>query len=150
MQDLSSAPWLRRIIVIVLLAGVFVLGIMVLQPFIVPVIWAAVLSFSTWSWNVRVTAWCRGNRTLGSLAMTLLLTAAVIVPTASIIWLLGDELGTAYRDILASLSQQHELPPSLLRLPLVGPWLQELNTRMQGDPQALRNALQSLLSSSLG
>ena len=150
MQDLNSATWLRRVSIIVLLAGVFVLGILVLQPFIVPAIWAAILSYSTWSWNERVTAWCRGSRTLGSLAMTLLLTAAVIVPTASIIWLLGDELSGAYRDILAALAQQRQVPPGLLRLPVVGPWLQELNTHMQSDPQALRNALQSLLSSSFG
>jgi predicted PurR-regulated permease PerM len=150
MQDLNSAPWLRRAIVIVLLAGVCVLGVLVLQPFIVSAIWAAALSFSTWSWNVRVTRWCRGNRTLGSLVMTLLLTAAVIVPTASIVWLLSDELGGAYRDVLASLSQQHELPPALLRLPMVGSWLQELNTRIQSDPLALRTALQTLFTNSMG
>lgn len=150
MQDLNSALWLRRVMVIVLLAGVCVLGVMVLQPFIVPVIWAAVLSFSTWGWNVRVTRWCRGSRTLGSLAMTLILTAAVIVPTASIIWLLGDELGNAYRGILAKMSQQHELPPELLRLPVAGPWLQELNAHMRENPLALRNALQTLLTNSVG
>lgn len=150
MQELSSAPWLRRVIIIVLLAGLFILGFMVLQPFIVPVIWAAVLSYSTWGWSQRVNRWCGGSRTLGSLAMTLLLTMAVIVPTASIVWLLSDEVGNAYRETVAALSQQRELPSLLLRLPFVGSWLQEVNTHMQGDPQALRSALQTLLSSSMG
>jgi len=150
MQDLSSAPWLRRVIIIVLLAGVFILGFMVLQPFIVSAIWAAVLSYSTWGWSQRMNQWCGGSRTLGSLAMTLLLTAAVIVPTASIVWLLSDEVGNAYRETVAALSQQRELPPVLLNLPLVGGWLQELNAHMQSDPLALRNAVQAMLSSSMG
>ncbi len=106
MQDLSSAPWLRRVIIIVLLAGLFILGFMVMQPFIVPVIWAAVLSYSTWGWSGQMNRWCGNNRTLGSLAMTLLLTAAVIVPTASIVWLLSDEVGNAYRETVSALSQQ--------------------------------------------
>ncbi len=150
MQDLSSAPWLRRVILIVLLAGLFILGFMVLQPFIVPAIWAAVLSYSTWSWSGKMNRWCGNNRTLGSLAMTLLLTAAVIVPTASIVWLLSDEVGNAYRETVSALSQQHELPAALLHLPFIGNWLQELNTRMQQDPLALRNAVQTLLSNSMG
>ena len=150
MQDLSSAPWLRRAIIIALLAGVFMLGFMVMQPFIVPVIWAAVLSYSTWGWSGTINRWCGNNRTLGSLAMTLLLTAAVIVPTASIVWLLSDEVGDAYRETVSALSQRRELPAALLHLPFAGPWLQDLNTRMHDDPQALRNAVQSLLSSSMG
>jgi predicted PurR-regulated permease PerM len=109
-----------------------------------------VLSYSTWNWSERMNRWCGGSRTLGSLAMTLLLTAAVIVPTASIVWLLSDEVGNAYRETVSALSQQRELPPALLRLPLVGGWLQELNARMQSDPQALRNALQGVLSNSMG
>jgi len=150
MYDLSSAPWLRRVIIIMVLAGVLILGFMVLQPFIVPTIWAAVLGYSTWSWNERMQQWCRGNRTLSSLAMTLLLTLAVIVPTASIVWLLSTEVTEAYRQTITALAGQHELPPVLLRMPVVGSWLQDLNTHMQNDPQALRNALQGLLGSSMG
>jgi predicted PurR-regulated permease PerM len=82
--------------------------------------------------------------------MTLALTAAVIVPTASIISLLSTEVGEAYRATVATLSQQRQLPPAILKLPLIGGWLGDLNQRMQNDPQALRETLQGLLGSSLG
>jgi predicted PurR-regulated permease PerM len=64
--------------------------------------------------------------------------------------LLRSELTDAYRDIAAALSQQRTLPEALLRLPVVGPWLAELNQKMQSDPQALRDAVQTLFNSSFG
>lgn len=150
MNTMSAAPWMRRAIVGALLAGLFVLGFDVLQPFIVPTIWAGILSYVTWSFYLRVTGWCGGSRAIGALLMTLLLTAALLVPTASMALLLRSELGDAYRDIVAALSRQQGLPESWLRLPLVGHWLQELNARMLSDPQALRTTLQNLFNSSYG
>ena len=49
MNTMSAAPWMRRAIVGGLLAGLFVLGFDVLQPFIVPTIWAGILSYVTWT-----------------------------------------------------------------------------------------------------
>ena len=48
MEDLVSAPWLRRLITVALLAGLVLLGFRVMEPFIVPVVWAAILTFVTW------------------------------------------------------------------------------------------------------
>jgi len=150
MQELSSSPWLRRTLVAAMIAGLFVLGFNVLQPFIVPAIWAGILSYVSWPLYLHVTRWCGGRRTLGALAMTLLLTLAVIVPTASIVVLLRTEVVSAYNDVVASMSRGQGLPEALLRLPLVGGWLRELNDRLLTDPQALRETLQNLFNSSYG
>jgi predicted PurR-regulated permease PerM len=150
METLGSAPWLRRAIVAAMIAGLFLLGFNVLQPFIVPAIWAGILTYVTWPLNLRVTRWCGGRRTLAALLTTLLLTAAVIVPTTSVVLLLRSEVAGAYREIVMALSSGRGLPPFLLQLPLVGGWLQELNARMISDPEALRETLQSLFNSSYG
>jgi len=150
METLGSAPWLRRAIVAAMIAGLFLLGFNVLQPFIVPAIWAGILTYVTWPLNLRVTRWCGGRRTLGALIATVLLTAAVIVPTASVVLLLRAEVAGAYREIVAALSNGRGLPPLLLQLPLVGDWLQELNARIISDPAALRDTLQSIFNSSYG
>jgi predicted PurR-regulated permease PerM len=147
---LNSTSWLRLAIVGALLAGLFALGFTVLQPFIVSTIWAGILSYVTWPFYLRVTRWCRGSRAVGGLLMTLLLTAALLVPTASMAVLLQSELGDAYRDIVGALSRQQGLPDALLRLPLIGGLLHDLNTRMLADPQALRATLQNLFNSSYG
>src|SRR5262249_60078088 len=48
MEDFVSAPWLRRLLSVVLLGGIVLLGFRVLEPFIVPLVWAAILAFVTW------------------------------------------------------------------------------------------------------
>jgi len=150
METLSSSPWLRRALVTVLLTGLFLLGFNVLRPFIVPAIWAGILTYVSWSWYLHVTRWCGGRRTIGALVMTLLLTAAVIVPTSFIVLLMRAELGEAYRDIVRGMSQGQGLPESLFSLPLVGDWLRGLNSRLVDDPELLREAAQNLLNNSYG
>lgn len=150
MESLSSSPWLRRTLVAALLTGLFLLGFNVLRPFIVPAIWACILTYVSWSWNLRVTRLCGGRRTIGALVMTLLLTLAVIVPTSFIVLLMRTELGQAYREIVAGMSQGQGLPEALFRLPVVGGWLRELNARLIADPQLLRETAQNMLSNSYG
>ena len=57
MEDFVSAPWLRRLITAVLLAILVMLGFQVLDPFIVPIVWAAILGYVSWpgyQWLVKV------------------------------------------------------------------------------------------------
>ena len=54
LEDLSEAKWLRRLIVAVLLAVLVLLAFQVLQPFIVPVIWAVILAYVTWPVHGRL------------------------------------------------------------------------------------------------
>lgn len=150
METLSAAPWLRRALVGALLAGLLVLGFMVLQNFIVPTVWAGILSYATWNLYLRVTRGCGGSRVLGAVAMTLLLTALLVVPMVGMALLLQSELTSAYHDIAAALAQQRSLPEPLLHLPVVGPWLVEFNQKFRADPQALRDAIQALFNSSFG
>ena len=71
MQDIESSALLRRLITALLLAGLLLLGFQVLRPFIVPAIWAGIISFVTWPGYLRMTRWCGGRRTLAALLMTL-------------------------------------------------------------------------------
>jgi predicted PurR-regulated permease PerM len=150
MESLSAAPWLRRALVGALLTGLVLLGFIVLQDFIVPAIWAGILSYTTWNIHMRMVGWCGHNRTLGALAMTLLLAALLVVPTLGIVLVLQSELASATRDIMGAISTQRTLPEFLLKLPVVGSWMADFSQRMQNDPQALRDTLQSLFNSSFG
>ncbi|MCC7462505.1 MAG: AI-2E family transporter [Gammaproteobacteria bacterium] len=150
MQDIESAVMLRRLITTVLLAGLLLLGFQVLRPFIVPVIWAGIISFVTWPGYLRMTRWCGGRRTLAALLMTLALTAAVILPVAWLAVLLQSEIVTAFTELQAALTRGVRIPDAWLRLPLLGSWLAELNQRLASDPAALRQALQQLFNTSYG
>jgi len=140
----------RRAMVGAMLAGLMLLGYMVLQNFIVPVVWAGILCYCTWGFYLRITRWCGGRRSLASLLTTLLLAAVLVVPMVGVVMLLETEVSKAWRDVMAALAQPLQLPDYLRRLPIVGHWLTELSQRLQGEPEALRSTLQSLLNKSSG
>jgi predicted PurR-regulated permease PerM len=143
-------PWLRRTLTGLVLAALLVLGFAVLRPFIVPVIWAGILCYVSWPYYLRTIRILGGSRTAAALLMTLALTAAVIVPMALLLMMLRSELAQMYRDFAPLLAGGVQLPDSLLHLPLLGPIFQDLNERMQRDPQWLHDSLRGLFSSLSG
>ena len=48
MEHFVPAPWLRWLLTVVLLAGLVLLGFRVISPFIVPIVWAAILAYVSW------------------------------------------------------------------------------------------------------
>lgn len=137
MEDFVSAPWLRRLIIAVLLAGLVLLGFRVMEPFIVPVVWAAILAYVSWpayEWLVRKLA---GRATLAAVLMTTAVSLAVIVPLAWLAAVLRIELIRGYHGMQGLLSGGLQLPPAVLKLPWIGDQLRDLTSRIAQDPHAL-------------
>jgi predicted PurR-regulated permease PerM len=143
-EDFVSAPWLRRLITVALLAGLVLLGFRIMDPFIVPLVWAAILAFVTWPAYAWVLARCRGRSTIAALLMTTAVSMAVVAPLAWVAVVLRLEVVRAYHETQALLAGGLQLPPTVLRLPWIGEQLRELTTRAAADPQALGLGLQKL------
>ncbi len=137
MEDFVSAPWLRRLITATLLAGLVLLGFRVMEPFIVPVLWAAILGFVTWPAYLRVLSACRGRRVIASLVLTLGVSLAVIAPIAWLALVLRLELVRLWHDAQAFAAGGVPLPPALLRIPWLGDQLRDLAARAAQDPHVL-------------
>jgi predicted PurR-regulated permease PerM len=144
MEDFVSAPWLRRLVTAVLLAGLVLLGFRVISPFIVPILWATILAYVSWpayEWMVRKVG---GRATLASLIMTALVSAAVILPLAWLAVVLRIELVRGYHDTQALFSGGLQLPPAVLRIPWLGEQLRDLTASIAQDPHALGLELRKL------
>jgi predicted PurR-regulated permease PerM len=137
MEDFISALWMRRLITVVVLTGLVLLGFRVMDPFIVPLVWAAILAFVSWPLYERLQRACGGRKLLASLLMTTLVTAAVIVPLAWLAFVLRYELIRVYHATQELLAGGLHLPAEILRLPWAGDQLRELTERVQQDPHAL-------------
>lgn len=142
-DDFVSAPWLRRLLTSGMLAGLLLLGFLVLDPFIVPVVWAAILAYVTWPGYEWLLGKCRGRSIIAALAMTAVVSAAVIVPLAWLAVVVRLELVHAYSETQRLLAGG-ALPPTLLKLPWVGDMLRDLAARVAQDPHALGAALRRL------
>ena len=137
MEDLVSAPWLRRLITAALLAGLVLLGFRVMEHFIVPVVWAAILAFVTWPAYLRVLSACGGRSIIASLLMTVAVSLAVIAPIAWLAVVLRIEVAHLWHDTQALLAGGGQLPPAVLKLPWLGDQLRDLTQRAAQDPHVL-------------
>jgi len=139
-QDAKSVP--RRVILALLLGGLFALGYLVLSWFIVPAIWAAILAYVSWPAYQRVRKVLRGHAMGSALVMTVLLTTAFVLPLLWLIFLLQREFVLAYQAAAAYMAAgPHRLPDLILNLPWIGERLQDSLDQFSADPTALRAQL---------
>jgi predicted PurR-regulated permease PerM len=109
------------------LAGVFVLlliGIgcfVVLRPFITALLWATILSISTWPAFRRLERLLHGRTTLAAAAMTLLLAVALLVPIGVLGTSLADNFARLAGTIIGTIENGLPPPPAWLDdLPVFG------------------------------
>lgn len=143
MNDPVPNPSLSRRLAIVAILGLLAYAnYMVIEPFMVPLAWAAVLVYVSWPLYRRLRRLLQRFRTLSALLMTLLLMTVVVLPVLLTAGLLAEEAGEAYRTFTARLADSTlTLPAILTRIPLAGEWLQEFADRLAGDPALLRAQL---------
>src|SRR5215468_9177235 len=82
----------------ILLGLLLVCCLLVLWPFVTALLWAAVLSFSTWPVNRRLLKWVGGRRSLAAFVLSLGMILLVLVPFVVVGVTLADnvtELKTA-------------------------------------------------------
>jgi predicted PurR-regulated permease PerM len=131
----------RRFLLAVLLGALAALCIVVLRPFIVPVLWAAILAYASWPFYRRVLAIARGRPTPAALAMTLLVALILIVPLLVLALLLQNEIAAAYQAMLAYRADGTGPPPILRAIPWFGDALQQALDRYAADPQLVRQLI---------
>ena len=128
----------RRVLLSLLLGTLGILCLWVLRPFLSPILWAAILAYATWPLYCRLRVPLHRFPATTASLMTLLVTAAAIVPLFWLLVLVQRELVDAYRDFTVHLSQEpHELPAAIRDLPWLGGWLQQSLDRYASDPSAL-------------
>jgi len=148
LADLPTAPWFRRLLVAGLILGILLLTFSVLQPFIVPLIWGAILAYVAWPLHLRLLRVCGGRVTVASLFTTLIVTLAIVVPLVWIVLMLRVEAIAGYAQVQEFLASNPQVPPALRDLPGIGPWLEETLRQLSADPTAIQQQLVLLLEES--
>jgi predicted PurR-regulated permease PerM len=136
-EGLTPPAWVRRLITVALLALFVALGIRVLEPFIVPLLWASILAYVTWPGHVWLRTRLRTHPIVASLLMTTAVTLAVIAPLAWLAVVLRVEIAHVWRETQAFLAGGAQLPDSVLKIPWLGDQLRDFATRLSQDPHVL-------------
>jgi predicted PurR-regulated permease PerM len=142
MKDRFTDKLSNRLVLGLLLGGLLLLTWSVVRPFVVPIIWAAILAYVTWPLLGRLRRLLRGRRTLAALLMTLILAASFVLPALWLALLLRTEMANAYAAIAGLLSKgPYVLPDAMAGIPLLGGWLQDLLDELTRDPAGVRAQL---------
>src|SRR5687768_3775337 len=115
--DRRNERLIAGVLVAVLLAG----SLLVLMPFMTALLWAIVLSFSSWPLYRRACALVGGRRTLAALLMTLATTLVLLVP----LLIVGLRVADNAQELAVATQQRLERgppqPPAwVARVPFVG------------------------------
>lgn len=114
----------------------------VLRPFISALLWAMILSFSTWPLYKRWERFVGGRKTLAASIMTLLLIGAFVLPVAVIGASFAGEAATLISKIRETLDNgPPELPAWVANLPLAGSEIQRYWESWSVDHGQLANLL---------
>jgi predicted PurR-regulated permease PerM len=123
---MDSQERIEQIVVIALLVLLAIGCLTVLRPFLSALLWALILSFSSWplyAWLVRR---LKGRRTLAASLMTLLVAAIFILPLAAAGTGLADSVAKVGGMIAVLLREGPPGPPAwVAELPIVGTQLTE-------------------------
>jgi len=95
--------------------------LLVLRPFLSALLWAAVLSFTTWPIYKRVLWVVRGHRTLAACLMALAMVLVVLLPFGVIAAAIGDNVRDLTAAVQRSIDESFPAPPHwLIKVPLIG------------------------------
>jgi predicted PurR-regulated permease PerM len=141
-----ASQLLRPALLAFLVGALGALCILVLRPFLAPIMWATILAYVTWPLYRRLRVPFKKFNSTAAAVMTLLVVAGALVPLFWLLVLIQHELVDAYRGASAYLSQgSPELPPVIRNVPGLGSWLQDGLDRYAGDPATLGRELTSRL-----
>ena len=127
----------RRFEVVAALVALALLAagcLLVLRPFFSALLWAAILTFSTWPAYHRLELGLRHRPSLAAAIMTVLLALALVLPLALVAATLADAVTLAADELRRLLERGPPPPPAWVAdLPLVGPELLEAWRDLAGD-----------------
>ncbi len=106
----------HQITIFFLLAAILGLGLYTVQPFLIPLAWAAILAYVTMPMYNRVLRLIGERPSVAAAISTLLLVLTIIVPVSLLLIRLQGEVFEAYREMSTKVANGDALSPGGNRL----------------------------------
>ncbi len=146
----SNSNLINRLILLVLLVGLFSLSYQVLAFFISPVLWAAILAYVTWPLYRRLRQRLNDRHNLSATLMTLGFVLVIGVPVMIGVFILQQEARMLYVHLQTQLlSGTFSIPDLVTKLPVVGVQIQQMIADLNADPDQIMLEIRQWLQSHL-
>ncbi|WP_205836402.1 AI-2E family transporter [Iodobacter violaceini] len=121
MRELTTNPLAKRVLLVMFLGALVLAVSVVLTPFIIPMLWAGILGFSTWPLYLWLLKKMGKRQTASALLLTLLMSALVVFPVLWLLFLLRAESSPLLDLLTAELGSGRIRPPAFIsKLPIFG------------------------------
>jgi P-type Ca2+ transporter type 2C len=138
MNDFMGSTPIRQFIPGILLAGLLLLGFMVLREFLLTLTWALIIAYVAWPPYRYLRRQLKDNAPLSAALMTMIIALAISLAIYWLAAMLQDELKAAYQTLVSSLSQGSFRPPdSIRRIPWLGITVERWLERLTDDQEAV-------------
>jgi len=146
----AASPLARRLAPWLALAGLALLVSLIVVPFIVPLVWAAVLAYVSWPLAEWLRDRCDGRDTLAASLATLVAGLTLFAPLLWLAWLAQAEMGRLGPALQAFIAAPPDLPSWLSGLPWLGEWLTRQRDWLLADPEGVAAAARSWFAAHVG
>jgi predicted PurR-regulated permease PerM len=115
--------------------------ILVAWPFVTAIVWAGILSFSTWGFFSYLRRMMGGRSSLAALAMTLIIASIMVVPFVIVGQSLAENIGDVVAAIRHPFEQGLHVPNWIANLPYAGPRIETYVNNFAHDPELRKTEL---------
>ena len=142
MNELLGNKPMRSLIPGILLAGLLILGFMVLREFLLSLIWAIIITYVTWPPYQWLRHQLKDQANLSAIVMTAIIAAVISLTLYWLVAMLQDETKAAYQNWVDNFIQgPYQLPEFISKLPWLGNYLQALLNQLTHDKTELATQL---------
>lgn len=146
LRGLGKAYRTDQLVVLAALALVVLGCFFVLRPFLSALLWAVILTFSSWPAYRKLLVWVKNRRSLAAFLMTLAITTVLLVPLVVIVLTLAGDVKEFASVTIAWFRQGPPAPPAwIASIPLVGGEIIELWSAYSADSKQLLTALEQFV-----
>jgi Ca2+-transporting ATPase len=134
MNDFPGNKPIRHLIPGILLAGLLLLGFMVLREFLLTLAWAFIIAYVMWPPYRWLRHQLKDQAILSAAVMTAIIAAVIFLAVYWLAAMLQEETSNAYQSLVGDFAQgPNRLPDLITRIPWLGNYLQEWVDRLNSD-----------------
>ena len=142
---LSSKQLVSILFTCLILAGAFA----VLRPFLLAIIWAAIIAIASWPLYLRIEGWCGGRRTVASILTSVLVFVLLVGPMVLLIVFVMQDV-VSVTSYLVHVDAEGSPPPDwIAKIPWFGDLLRDRWNLYLSRPNQLGTFLRSTLSTKI-
>jgi predicted PurR-regulated permease PerM len=142
---LSGKQIVSMLFTCLILVGAF----FVLKPFLLAIIWAAIIAIASWPLHLRIEARCRGHRNIASALTTALVCMLLVGPMVLLIVFVMQDVVAVTSYLVHVDAEGAPAPVWLSNLPWIGDFLRERWNLYLAAPNQLSTFLRTTLSTKI-